>query len=178
MGAGVLRNAIKHKFSGHYIQQRHSFSDRITKTPATNNTTTTPSHYNYCQQSKAYYSRFPQFIYRKAKELDFSAPVNIFSTPFCSRNGLVGWYLDMIKARPILTKSITSAVIYTVADFSSQVCLLFVAVYILFLYVFVFIVCRLSNEIEMICASFTCLIKCTLFICLFLLVLSFKLEMY
>ncbi|KAK1395124.1 hypothetical protein POM88_014180 [Heracleum sosnowskyi] len=120
MAAGVLRNAIKQKFPGHYIQQRHSFSDRFTKTPATNNITS-PSHYNnYSQQSKAYYSRFPQSIYRKAKEVDFSGPVNVISTPFLSKSGLVGWYLNMIKTRPILTKSITSALIYTVADFSSQ----------------------------------------------------------
>lgn len=129
MAAGVLRNAMKQKLSGHYMQQRHSFSDRMTKTPATTN----PSQYNYCQQSKAYYSRFPQFIYRKAKDLDFSAPVNVFSSPFSSRNGLVGWYLDMIKARPILTKSITSAIIYTVADYSSQVWPRSVAVYVLFI---------------------------------------------
>ncbi|KAL6531763.1 hypothetical protein OROMI_028128 [Orobanche minor] len=33
---------------------------------------------------------------------------------------LVGWYLGMIKTRPIVTKSITSAFIYTAADLSSQ----------------------------------------------------------
>ncbi|KAL0422514.1 UNVERIFIED_CONTAM: hypothetical protein Slati_3274300 [Sesamum latifolium] len=34
--------------------------------------------------------------------------------------GLVGWYLGMLKTRPISTKSITAALIYTAADVSSQ----------------------------------------------------------
>ncbi|KAJ3675581.1 hypothetical protein LUZ60_004623 [Juncus effusus] len=36
------------------------------------------------------------------------------------RSGFVGWYLGMIGARPILTKSITAGVIFTAADVSSQ----------------------------------------------------------
>ncbi|RWW39992.1 hypothetical protein BHE74_00054624 [Ensete ventricosum] len=40
------------------------------------------------------------------------------------RNGFVGWYLGMIEARPILTKSLTAGAIFTAADISSQVCLL------------------------------------------------------
>nr|XP_043629548.1 PXMP2/4 family protein 3-like [Erigeron canadensis] len=35
-------------------------------------------------------------------------------------NGPIGWYLGMIKSKPIFTKCITSALIYTVADFTSQ----------------------------------------------------------
>ncbi|KAJ4775444.1 Peroxisomal membrane 22 kDa (Mpv17/PMP22) family protein [Rhynchospora pubera] len=37
-----------------------------------------------------------------------------------ARSGFVSWYLGMIEARPILTKSITAGVIFTAADFSSQ----------------------------------------------------------
>lgn len=37
------------------------------------------------------------------------------------RNGLISWYLGMIEARPVLTKSITAGVIFTAADVSSQV---------------------------------------------------------
>ncbi|KAK3035746.1 hypothetical protein RJ639_033448 [Escallonia herrerae] len=40
--------------------------------------------------------------------------------PSASRIPLVGWYLGLIKTKPILTKSITSALIYTAADLSSQ----------------------------------------------------------
>ncbi|KAJ8645304.1 hypothetical protein MRB53_007052 [Persea americana] len=36
------------------------------------------------------------------------------------RNGLISWYLGMIEARPVLTKSITAGVIFTAADVSSQ----------------------------------------------------------
>ncbi|AQK78674.1 PXMP2/4 family protein 4 [Zea mays] len=34
--------------------------------------------------------------------------------------GVVGWYLGLLDARPVLTKSVTAAVIFTAADVSSQ----------------------------------------------------------
>ncbi|XP_058081151.1 uncharacterized protein LOC131229263 [Magnolia sinica] len=34
--------------------------------------------------------------------------------------GLVGWYLGMIEARPVLTKGVTAGIIFTGADVSSQ----------------------------------------------------------
>ncbi|GJZ46823.1 PXMP2/4 family protein 4-like protein [Tanacetum coccineum] len=37
-----------------------------------------------------------------------------------SYGGFVGWYMDMLKTRPVFTKSVTSGLIYTIADFSSQ----------------------------------------------------------
>ncbi|PON90571.1 Mpv17/PMP [Trema orientale] len=82
------------------------------------------------QQSRAFnHSGFPQFL-RKAKEFDLSP--SLFSSAFSSSSsssssaaaakevGIVGWYLGMVKCRPILTKSVTSALIYTAADLSSQ----------------------------------------------------------
>lgn len=75
------------------------------------------------------YLRFPDFL-RKAKDYDLSP--SLFSSAFFSSSssssaatreaGIVGWYLGMIKCRPILTKSVTCALIYTAADLSSQVC--------------------------------------------------------
>ncbi|XP_072978498.1 uncharacterized protein [Typha angustifolia] len=38
-----------------------------------------------------------------------------------TRNGFVGWYLGMIEARPVLTKSLTAGAIFTAADVSSQI---------------------------------------------------------
>lgn len=38
-----------------------------------------------------------------------------------ANSGPIVWYLGMINARPILTKSITSTVIYSAADLTSQV---------------------------------------------------------
>ncbi|KAK9941879.1 hypothetical protein M0R45_007572 [Rubus argutus] len=77
-------------------------------------------------QSKAYL--------RKAKDYDLSP--SLFSSAFCSaksssssasaatasfpKTGFVGWYLGLVKNRPILTKSVTAALIYTAADLSSQ----------------------------------------------------------
>ncbi|XP_010530711.1 PREDICTED: PXMP2/4 family protein 3-like [Tarenaya hassleriana] len=42
------------------------------------------------------------------------------STASIAKVGFVGWYLGMVKSRPVLTKSITSSLIYIAADLSSQ----------------------------------------------------------
>ncbi|KAL0384332.1 UNVERIFIED_CONTAM: hypothetical protein Sradi_2827500 [Sesamum radiatum] len=78
---------------------------------------------NQLHQPKRF-SRFTHSTFRKAKEVSARS---VISSRFSSRAsssphkfGLVGWYLGMLKARPISTKSITSALIYTAADVSSQ----------------------------------------------------------
>ncbi|GKV19849.1 hypothetical protein SLEP1_g30056 [Rubroshorea leprosula] len=74
------------------------------------------------------YLRVPHFL-RKVKDYEispslfssaFSSSSSSSSTPAFSKVGFVGWYLGMVKSRPILTKSITSSVIYIAADMSSQ----------------------------------------------------------
>lgn len=78
------------------------------------------------QHSNAY-ARFPNSFFRRNKELD-SSPANVFSSNFSSNSSsvseskikVVGWYLGMVKSWPILTKSVTSACIYTAADLSAQ----------------------------------------------------------
>ncbi|RZC62730.1 hypothetical protein C5167_024503 [Papaver somniferum] len=82
------------------------------------------------QQFRSFY-RSP-IVYRKIKESGFCSPSTL-SSSFCSsssssssssavstKNGIIGWYLGLIESRPILTKSITSALIYTASDLSSQ----------------------------------------------------------
>lgn len=78
------------------------------------------------QHSKAYF-RVPDFIRRSTRENGHSSS-SLFSSRFSSSSsfssskiGLVGWYLGLIKSRPVLTKSITSSLIYIAADLSSQV---------------------------------------------------------
>jgi protein Mpv17 len=39
--------------------------------------------------------------------------------------GVVGWYLGLLDARPVLTKSVTAAAIFTAADLTSQVGIFF-----------------------------------------------------
>ncbi|GLT47362.1 hypothetical protein SLA2020_210650 [Shorea laevis] len=75
------------------------------------------------------YLRVPHFL-RKARE--YEIPPSLFSSAFSSSSsssssataftkvGLIGWYLGMVKSRPILTKSLTSSVIYIAADLSAQ----------------------------------------------------------
>ncbi|KAJ7967554.1 PXMP2/4 family protein 4 [Quillaja saponaria] len=72
------------------------------------------------------YFRLPDFL-KKTKEYEF--PHSLISSSFSSSSpsttsvskiGFVGWYLGMVKSRPVFTKSVTSALIYTAADLSSQ----------------------------------------------------------
>lgn len=84
-------------------------------------------------QSRPYF-RTTQFL-GKAKETRVS-PSSLISG-FCfsssssssstasaaslAKSGFIGWYLGMVKSRPVLTKSVTSSLIYIAADLSSQV---------------------------------------------------------
>ncbi|KAL0739390.1 hypothetical protein Bca4012_015600 [Brassica carinata] len=78
------------------------------------------------------YFRTPQFLGR-SKETGVS-PRSLISG-FCSssssssttastasfvKTGFMGWYMSMLKTRPVLTKSVTSSLIYIAADLSSQ----------------------------------------------------------
>ncbi|KAG6417464.1 hypothetical protein SASPL_119644 [Salvia splendens] len=73
------------------------------------------------QQSK-WLARFPHSISRKCKDFEFSSPSAISSNRSSSppRFGFVSWYLGMVKTRPVATKTVTAALIYTAADLSSQ----------------------------------------------------------
>ncbi|KAM7474734.1 hypothetical protein LguiB_021977 [Lonicera macranthoides] len=117
MSAGFLRNSVNKCYYHHHLWHRHSIADTI-------GAPTTRIHHR--QQQSQPYSWFPHSIYRRVKELNFSVPNVLLSSRYSStatsnsKIAFVGWYLGMIKSRPILTKSITSALIYTAADLSSQ----------------------------------------------------------
>jgi len=72
-------------------------------------------------QSRPFY-RTPQFL-GKAKETGVSGfcSSSSSSSSTVSTAGFIGWYLGMVKSRPVLTKSVTSSLIYIAADLSSQV---------------------------------------------------------
>lgn len=108
-GIVFLRNGCKS-----CINHRRSISNSIGA----------PVIYTRIQSNSRPYCRLPHF-FRKVKEFDLSP---LFSSSFSSSSsvsskngfGFIAWYLGMLKSRPVLTKSITSAIIYTAADLSSQ----------------------------------------------------------
>ncbi|KAH7833591.1 hypothetical protein Vadar_007936 [Vaccinium darrowii] len=119
MSAGFLRNGTKTYHSIHNLLQKQPATDSI-------GAAIIRSQPHHRQQQSRVYARFSQSVYRRTRELQLSPP-SVLSLSFSSsttvsssRNGLVGWYLEMVKARPILTKSITGALIYMAADLSSQ----------------------------------------------------------
>ncbi|EOA18220.1 hypothetical protein CARUB_v10006709mg [Capsella rubella] len=68
-------------------------------------------------QSRPYF-RTTQFL-GKAKETGVSGFCSSSSSTVTTA-GFIGWYLGMVKSRPVLTKSVTSSLIYIAADLSSQ----------------------------------------------------------
>lgn len=91
----------------------------------------------FLQQCRGYYSR---------SHNNQLSTTRVSNAPFChvfpflrksyssssssnSRKGFLAWYLGMLDSRPILTKSISSALIYAAADSTSQV---FFSIYLSF----------------------------------------------
>ncbi|KAF9675819.1 hypothetical protein SADUNF_Sadunf09G0072900 [Salix dunnii] len=71
---------------------------------------------------------FSSFFKRSREYSNELSPSSLLNSSFSSKAGtsafskfgFVGWYLGMVKSRPVLTKSATSSLIYTAADLSSQ----------------------------------------------------------
>ncbi|XP_021729668.1 protein sym-1-like isoform X1 [Chenopodium quinoa] len=121
---------------------RHSYSNKIKHHNFYNNSTHIGSqichNHNYNQlqqllqqqQNVKYYSRFSNFFRKSVKEVEVPAPPFLFrpsvssststKSSVLSKSGFVGWYLGLIKSRPVLTKSVTSSLIYIAADLTSQ----------------------------------------------------------
>lgn len=112
MFAGILKNGLKNYTSGVYTHNNQSITNSI-KGPIFKN-----------ELYRLNESKF--FVTRSKKNLGLSFPSNLINSRYCSttssktKNGFVGWYLGLIKSHPILTKAVTSGIIYTAADFSSQ----------------------------------------------------------
>ncbi|XP_052191377.1 uncharacterized protein LOC127800668 [Diospyros lotus] len=116
---GFLRNGCKSYLSYHSLLHRHSAPG-------------SPILRSHRHCSKPLSRLPPNPINRKTGLLELFSPppATIFRSSFSSsaaaavssssKIGFVGWYLAMVKSRPILTKSATCALIYTAADFSSQ----------------------------------------------------------
>ncbi|KAI9124322.1 hypothetical protein K1719_005622 [Acacia pycnantha] len=116
MSCAFLRNTSTYRFWLHKHSIKH-----------VNDSTRAPILCNQTQY-RAYF-RSPDFT-RKVRDYAISPP-SFFSSSFASSSSskscgclskvrFVGWYLGMVKSRPILTKSVTSGLIYTAADLSSQ----------------------------------------------------------
>ncbi|CAK9154667.1 unnamed protein product [Ilex paraguariensis] len=122
MSACIIRSGVKSRHSAFNLWPRQSITDSIGAP--------TVRSQRQLQHSNAH-TRFPHSPYGKPKNLSL-CPSVVLSSPissttssaskvgFVSKIRFVGWYLGMVKSRPILTKSITAAFIYTAADLSSQ----------------------------------------------------------
>ncbi|KAG6652573.1 PXMP2/4 family protein 4-like isoform X2 [Carya illinoinensis] len=111
MSAALRKNAGIHRlFQSHPITHL-------------NGPTRAPVLRTQTSRSRAYF-RFPVFPRRtRGYELSpsfFSSPFSSSSSSSVSKVGFVGWYWGMVKSWPVLTKSVTSALIYAAADLSSQ----------------------------------------------------------
>ncbi|KAJ6692417.1 hypothetical protein OIU79_014210 [Salix purpurea] len=100
----------------------------ITDPAATKITTTTVHSIPRKQQKTRTYFDFSSIFKRSREYNNELSPSSLLNSSFSSKAGtssfskfgFVGWYLGMVKSRPVLTKSATSSLIYTAADLSSQ----------------------------------------------------------
>lgn len=122
-GLLTLTLTLRHQNRLHYLWKtcnKHSISNQV---PSPKNAANRFPHRLQSERR----SQFPHSIPRNNGSLDFSARGVVSSslssivTSSSPKLGICAWYLGIIKSRPIVTKSITAALIYTVADFSSQV---------------------------------------------------------
>ncbi|KAH9695227.1 22 kDa peroxisomal membrane protein [Citrus sinensis] len=80
-------------------------------------------------QSREYF-KLADFLRKSTRAYNEVSPYSsLFSSAFAASSartasfsevGFVGWYLAMVKSRPVLTKSATCSLIYIAADLSSQ----------------------------------------------------------
>ncbi|WCJ17925.1 Peroxisomal membrane 22 kDa (Mpv17/PMP22) family protein [Euphorbia peplus] len=118
MSGSFLKNSAVHQ-----LLRRHTITG-ISPDPATRMMSGIKRY--QMSHSRSYF-RISQFFKKsgEAKEVfpyiftsrSFSASA---SPPRSLASSFVGWYLGMIKARPIITKSVTCSIIYSAADFTSQ----------------------------------------------------------
>ncbi|KAK9165943.1 hypothetical protein Scep_001134 [Stephania cephalantha] len=109
-----IRNGVKSLLSRSPLQTHSIIDHRL----AFREATTMVSN----QQSRAYTGfRLPSVFGRLKEPATISRSRSYCtSSSSSSRNGFVGWYLGVIKSHPLITKAITSGVIYTAADCTSQ----------------------------------------------------------
>uniref|UniRef100_A0A7N2N661 Uncharacterized protein n=1 Tax=Quercus lobata TaxID=97700 RepID=A0A7N2N661_QUELO len=72
------------------------------------------------QQWRAY-ARFPSQLSKTRVPNTLSPPSRSFSSSSSSKSGFLGWYLGNLQSRPLITKCITSSLIYVASDLTSQV---------------------------------------------------------
>ncbi|KAM3289634.1 PXMP2/4 family protein 4 [Capsicum chacoense] len=113
MGLSFLTNLAKHttiQHSKRYFTSKNSSISRIwteSKYCVSNNfnsrsVTNTPPCFSFL------------FLFRKSYSSSSSSSSK-------SQVGLLGWYLGALESRPIITKSISSAIIYAASDVTSQI---------------------------------------------------------
>ncbi|KNA16648.1 hypothetical protein SOVF_087180 [Spinacia oleracea] len=132
MAIALLRKQSIGNFGHFYSKQiQHYHFYNSSKQIASQNTHNQLQQLLQQQQYVKYYSRFSNFFRKSGKEFEVPAPPFLFGasissstaskkSSFFSRIGFVRWYLGMIKSRPVLTKSVTSSLIYIAADLTSQ----------------------------------------------------------
>lgn len=98
--------ALRRRFSAPYIQQCRPYAPFRHRHPLTKKASVSETH----SHISTHFSTFRRFCSSK---------------PSNSSMGFLSWYLRMLESRPILTKSLSAAVIYAAADITSQAIHLF-----------------------------------------------------
>ncbi|KAL9684319.1 hypothetical protein QQ045_021755 [Rhodiola kirilowii] len=75
-------------------------------------------------KGKQHVATFGRIVHRQVDEFRVSMPgrysLRLYSSSNSYKTGFLGWYLRMIELRLLLTKSVTSSLIYAAADLTAQ----------------------------------------------------------
>ncbi|XP_008787156.1 PXMP2/4 family protein 4-like isoform X1 [Phoenix dactylifera] len=115
MSGGLLRSGGRHAHQLLLHHSRPSLSDALTKHSPARAYVRTHLLSSKFKESSSHFSPASPSLFASS----LSSPSASAAASF-ARNGFVKWYLRMIKARPVLTKSLTSGAIFVAADASSQ----------------------------------------------------------
>ncbi|QCD94421.1 protein Mpv17 [Vigna unguiculata] len=78
------------------------------------------SHFRRCHQPHLH--RKPPLHQRASRSVTrFSSVSSSSSSSYSGKPGFVGWYLRMLETYPLITKSVTSSLVFAASDITSQV---------------------------------------------------------
>lgn len=126
-----MRGALKRNGTVSQLLQSHGGGNNKKVTDVfTNPVARINSNHLINQSQSREYFKLADFFRKSTRAYNEISPYSsLFSAAFATSSartasfsevGFVGWYLAMVKSRPILTKSATCSLIYIAADLSSQ----------------------------------------------------------
>lgn len=107
----------------HSCYQKSSSSSKFSEIFTARSHPKLNSRFNFCYSGSALRPKPPHSVYSSFVRNSYycSLPSSVKN----QKMSVLSWYLSVLNSRPVLTKSVTAAVIYIASDLTSQVIFLF-----------------------------------------------------